>query len=309
MTGAQQAVETPPVPDLAAERTRKRKRFRLPTNSVVVVGALAWLLFVVVAAVLGPFFVTDPAHQDLSVSLVPPSFMGGVHQHILGADQLGRDELSMLLNGTRVSLAMSLVSLLTASMVGVAVGLAGGYFGGPVDTLLMRVVDVQMSIPGILLAVTVVSVLGPKIPSILLVLALYAWVVYARVTRSEVLSIRQREYVTAAIAVGCSPGRILWTHVLRNVVSPIIVISTLELPNLVIIQASLGYLGLGIPPPTVDLGGMISNGQKFLTAGEWWLTLFPGLVIALVVLAINVVGDWLRDYLDPRAHLVNAEAR
>jgi peptide/nickel transport system permease protein len=242
---------------------------------------------------------SDPTHQDLALSFSPPDVM----RHPFGTDQFGRDELSRVLSATRVSISVSVASLVVAGVVGVMIGLVSGYFGGAVEVVLMRALDVQMSIPGILLVITVATVLGPKISSVLLVLALYAWVMYARVIRAEVLSVRERAYITAARSLGGSPWWILRKHVLRNVTSSIIIITTLQLPSLIIIQASLGYLGLGIPPPSSDLGAMVAEGQKFLTTGEWWVTLVPGMVIASIVLAINALGDWVRDFFDPRARL------
>jgi peptide/nickel transport system permease protein len=188
-------------------------------------------------------------------------------------------------------------------VIGIALGLLSGYAGGPVDEVVMRVVDVELSIPSVLMALTVVTILGPRVTTVILVLVVYGWVVYARLTRGQVLSLRERDFVLALRGLGASSLRIAVRHVLPNAAIPLIVLSTLELPNLIIIEASLGYLGLGIPPPTPTWGSMISDGQKLLTTGIWWPTAVPGLAIALLILSVNILGDWLRDRLDPRAGL------
>jgi len=277
--------------------TTLRRLLRSPSGA----GGAA-LLAVLFVAAFGMSFVTpyDPAAQNLSVPVHAPSLVpvdGEVH--LLGTDQLGRDVLSRLLVGLRISLMVALTVVPLSILLGLTVGLVTGYRGGWIDIILMRVVDAQLSIPSLLLAVTVVAVLGTGLTQIVAVLVIAGWPGYARVIRAEVLALRQREFAAAARAVGASDGRILAKHVLPNVLPTVLVLATLHLPIVIVFEAALSFLGLGIQPPTPSLGQMIASAQD-LVWQAWWMPAIPGVVITIVVLAFNLLGDRLRDVLDPR---------
>lgn len=266
-------------------------------------GALgAGLLAVLVAAAFGASWLTpyDPAAQDLRLTVRPPSLapVGG-HLHVLGTDQLGRDILSRLLVGLRISLLVALAVVPLSLLLGLAAGMVTGYRGGWLDLALMRVVDAQLAIPTLLLMVAVVAVLGSGLLQIVLVLVIAGWPTYARVVRAEVLALRDREFVAAARALGASDGRILGRHVLRNLVPTVLVLATLQLPVVIVLEAALSFLGLGIQPPTPSLGQMLGHSQEVVWRA-WWMPTIPGVAITLLVLAFNLMGDRLRDVLDPR---------
>ncbi len=219
--------------------------------------------------------------------------------HVLGTDELGRDLLSRLLVGVRVSLLVAFGVVPFSMALGSAVGLASGYFGGTIDVVLMRFVDMQLAIPTLLFMLAVVAALGSGFGQILLVLVVAGWPAYARIVRAEVLSLREREYVYAARAIGAGETRILGRHVLTNIMPTLIVLATLQLPIVVVWEAALSFLGLGIQPPTPSLGQMLGRSQRMVW-DAWWLPTIPGLAISLVVLAFNLLGDRVRDVLDPR---------
>jgi peptide/nickel transport system permease protein len=202
--------------------------------------------------------------------------------------------------GARISLLVGFGSVLLAAVIGALMGVIAGFAGGWLDDLIGRVIDVQLAIPYFLLAVALVMVLGSSLRNVILVLVLYGWTVYARLVRGQTLSVRERDYVVAARTVGASTPRIVGRHVLPNVISPMIVMATLEVANMIIFEAGLSFLGLGVQPPTPSWGGMLADGRDYIPAGTWWPATFPGLAISLTVLCLNLVGDWLRDLLDPR---------
>jgi ABC-type dipeptide/oligopeptide/nickel transport system permease subunit len=262
----------------------------------------AALLAVLTAAAFGaswapPF---DPAAQDLSVTVRPPSLtpIRG-HVHVLGTDQLGRDILSRLLVGLRISLLVALAVVPLSLLLGLATGMVTGYRGGWLDLALMRLVDAQLAIPTLLLMIAVVAVLGSGLLQIVLVLVIAGWPTYARVVRAEVLALREREFVAAARAVGASDARILGRHVLHNVLPTVLVLATLQLPVVIVLEAALSFLGLGIQPPIPSLGQMLGHSQEMVWRA-WWMPTIPGVAITLLVLAFNLMGDRLRDVLDPR---------
>jgi peptide/nickel transport system permease protein len=270
-------------------------RDRLALLGLAVVAAS--LLLAMVAPALAP---TDPVRNDLLARLAPPAWVeGGSWQHPLGTDTLGRDVVSRLLYGARVSLIVGFSAVVVAGVLGLALGLAAGYYGGRIDEALMRVGDVQLAFPALVLAVAVLAVVGSGLGSIVLVLGVTGWVTYARIARGETISLRHREFVEGARALGAGDAAILWRHVLPNVLPSITVVATFSVARTIIAEASLSFLGLGLPPPAPSWGAMLDEGRNYLTTG-WWLALFPGLAILAVVLGINVVGDWLRDTLDPR---------
>jgi peptide/nickel transport system permease protein len=250
----------------------------------------------------GASFVTpySPAAQNLALTVRPPSLapLDG-KLHLLGTDQLGRDIFSRLLVGLRISLLVALTVVPLSVFCGLAVGMVTGYRGGWLDVALMRLVDAQLSIPTLLLAVAVVAVIGTGLVQIVAVLVIAGWPGYARVVRAEVLALREREFAAAARAVGASDARILVQHVLPNVFPTVLVLGTLHLPVVIIFEAALSFLGLGIQPPTPSLGQMIGQAQD-LVWQAWWMPTIPGVAITLVVLAFNLLGDRMRDVLDPR---------
>jgi peptide/nickel transport system permease protein len=272
----------------------RRRRRPMPPGSVIF-GVVVLLLVVVSAAgadLLAPF---GPTAQNLRERLQPP-LVGG---HLLGSDTLGRDILSRVMYGGRVSLVVGVSAATLAGSLGVLLGLLAGFLGGWWDAVLSRVADVQQAIPFLILAIAVAVILGPSLINVVLVLAVTTWVSYFRVVRAEVLSVRESLLVDAARVMGAGQGRILLRHVLPNVSASIIVIGSVMVANMIIFEASLSFLGLGVPPPTPTWGRMVFEGVQYVDSA-WWLALCPGVAIVLTVLAINLIGDWLREVLDPR---------
>ena len=211
----------------------------------------------------------------------------------------GPDLLSRLLYGAQVSLLVAAVTVLLSGSVGVLLGLVSGFYGGRLDNMLMAIAEVQLAFPFILLAIAIISALGPSLTNTVLALAIASWVSYARIVRAETLSLREREYTTAARALGASNGRILFRHLLPLAATPILVIATLEIARMIVIESSLSFLGLGVQPPRASWGSMVADGRDYLLIA-WWLSVFPGVAITLTVMSVNMLGDWLRDALDPR---------
>ena len=238
--------------------------------------------------------------MSLENRLKPPNWLsGGSSTYLLGTDPLGRDMLSRVIWAARTSLGIAGISVLVAMVFGVMMGLFSGYYGGWLDGLVMRLADIQLSFPYLLLAIAVMALLKPTLANLILVLALRSWVVYARTVRGSVLVAKQREFVEATAALGATDRRIITRHITPNVIAPIIVISSFQLAELIIAESSLSFLGLGVQPPTPSWGGMLSQGREYLTSA-WWLGVFPGLAIIMTVLGINLFGDALRDAMDPR---------
>jgi peptide/nickel transport system permease protein len=275
-------------------RPRRRVSFRA-------VFGFSVLLLMGGAAVFAPQLAPwDPGRQMLLKRLKPPMWQErGLREHPLGTDHLGRDILSRILHGGRISLGVGLTAVTLAALIGVTLGLLAGFFGGRTDAFIMRVVDVFLAIPYILLAMGVVFSLGPSLLNVILVMGVTRWVQFARIVRADVLSIREREFVAGARARGNRPLRLLLHHVLPNALTPIIVVATLELAFMIIYESALSFLGLGVQPPTPTWGWMLADGRNYI-ATAWWLATLPGLAIMLTVLAVNLLGDWLRDTLDPR---------
>jgi peptide/nickel transport system permease protein len=259
------------------------------------------LVAVVVIAIFAPLMAPhSPTKQNLREKNVPPAwYVKGSSNHVLGTDYLGRDILSRVLYGARVSLLVAGISLSTGLLVGSTLGLVAGYFGGWLDEIVLRMVDVWMSLPFLLVALVVAVVIGPSFGTVMGLLALIAWAGFVRNVRAEVLSLRQRDYVALARVAGASNSRILAWHMLPGVLNTIVVIATLRVGQLILAEASLSFLGAGIPPPTPAWGIMVAEGRDYL-ATAWWSSFFPGIAIFLVVMALNFLGDWLRDHLDPR---------
>ncbi|WP_393087423.1 ABC transporter permease [Streptomyces sp. LN704] len=282
-------------PRAAALRTLLRNRLAVAALAVLAI----MLVFALFAPLIAPY---DPNAQDLLMRLQPPAWQsGGSGAHLLGTDQLGRDLLSRVVYGTRVSLLVGAGAALLAGVIGTAVGLASGYFGGWPDRVLMRLADVQLAFPAILLALAIVGFLGSGLWYVILVLGFTGWVSYARVVRSEVMSLRSRDFVTEARAIGVTDSVIMRRHLLPNVMAPLATIATLHVAAAIVAEASLSYLGLGVPRETVTWGSMLADGQLYLGT-SWWVAVFPGIALMITSLAVNITGDALRDVADPKAY-------
>ena len=281
--------------------TQWRKILRKLVENKGAVFGLIMVLRVIFSAVFAPWISPhDPTLQDVEKRLIPPIYEEGADpNYLLGTDHLGRDIVSRLIYGARISIVVSISAVALSAIAGTLIGLFSGFYGGKVDSFFMRIADVQLAFPFILLAIAIIAVLGPDLQNIIITMAITGWVIYARVVRAEVLSLREKEFILSVKALGGSNGRIIFNHLLPNVIPPIIVIVTLEMARMIIMEAALSFLGLGIQPPTPTWGGMLADGRVYL-ATSWWLATFPGLVIMVVVLGINLLGNWLRDMLDPR---------
>lgn len=265
------------------------------------VGALL-ITGIVLVSLLAPFLdLPDPTRGDLRARLVGPTWTGLFEPgaHPLGTDEVGRDILSRLVHGSRITLLVATTAVVLGGIVGTMLGIWAGYKGGLVDRVLMRLVDIQLAVPLMLLALLVVAALGPSLRNVVLVLALTSWIRYARIIRAQVLSLREREFVQSAHAIGASSLRIMFLHILPNVLTPALVVGTLELARVIIMDSALSFLGLGVQPPTPSWGRMLADGRVYISSA-WWAVTFPGLAIVLTVLSVNLFGDWLRDYFDPK---------
>jgi len=267
---------------------------RLLKNFAFTFGA-ALTLFLVTMALAAPLLAPfDPNVQDTSRRLEAPS-----HDHLLGLDDLGRDVLSRILFGARVSLRVGFSVVIIGSLIGVLLGSIAGYFGGAADLIVMRICDILLAFPGILLAIALVAVMGPSLNNVIFALAIINWVGYARLVRGQVLKVREMEYVTAAKALGARSPRVILRHVLPNVINPIIVMATLGLAGVILAEAALSFLGLGVQPPTPSWGKMLDSGRRYLGVANH-LAIFPGAAIMLAVMGLNFLGDGLIDALDPK---------
>jgi peptide/nickel transport system permease protein len=264
-------------------------------NGLGVIGLILAALAVLVALAAPILAPHNPFIGDLTQGLRPPGTPG----HPLGTDQLGRDTLSRVLYGARVALFIGLCTVLVTAIVGGLLGLLAGFFGGWSGQVLMRLCDVQLSFPFILLALTINAIVGLGLRNIIISLSAAGWVVYARVVRGEVLSVKQRDFVQAAAALGTSRARILFRHILPNVAPSIIIVASLQFSQFIVAEAAISFLGFGVQPPTPAWGSMLSESRDFLYVA-WWLAAFPGAALALTALGVNLVGDWLRDVLDPK---------
>ncbi|MDE1161482.1 MAG: ABC transporter permease [Acidobacteriaceae bacterium] len=291
------AVSTPVRRSVTRRVWRSLCRAKWPLLAMIILG------LIVLAAVFGPMLAThDPNRQDIIARLKPP--LSYAHRgrlfFLLGTDGLGRDVLSRLLYGARISLIVALISVLVGGVLGTFLGTIAGYFGGWIDDVLMRLADIQLAFPFILLAIIFMLVLGPGMANLILVLGIGQWVTYARIARGQTMLQREREYIEAARALGQKTPGILFTGILPNILSPLIIIGSFNIASVILAEAALSFLGLGVPTTTPTWGGMLAESRDQLLAGRWWLALFPGVAIMLTVLSFNLLGDWLRDYLDPR---------
>jgi peptide/nickel transport system permease protein len=244
----------------------------------------------------------DPARQNLIERLKPPFERNedGVIEFYLGTDALGRDILSRLIYGARISIAVGIMAVIVGGFLGTVLGLNAGFFGGRLEDVIMRLADLQLAFPFILLAIMVLVVLGAGVLNLILVLAIGQWVTYARITRGTTISEREKEYVEASRCIGVGNTRIIFRSILPNILAPLIVIASFNVASVILAEAALSFLGLGVPPTVPTWGGMLAESRDQLLGGFWWLAFFPGLAIMLVVLSLNIIGDWLRDFLDPR---------
>ena len=293
---------------LPAERAAARREWvafvrRLARRRTALFGLVVVAL--VFAAALGAPWLTayDPTEQDITNRLKPPGSPDpSGRMHLLGTDHLGRDLLARVIFGARPALMVGFAAVAISGILGMVVGLLSGYFGGRTDDVFMRLADIQLAFPFILLAIAVIGVLGPSLPVIIVVIGVSSWVVYARVVRGSVLSLREREFVQAAQALGSGDGRILLRHILPNALTPWLVVATLDMARVIVLESALSFLGLGVQPPTPTWGGMLADGRVYISTA-WWLATFPGLAILVTVLGINLFGDGLRDTLDPRLNV------
>ena len=273
---------------------------RLARRKTVLIGFLL-LIIAIIVAILAPILAPlDPNTQNITARLMPPGWENGDgFVHLLGTDQLGRDVLSRLIYGSRISIMVAVGAVFLGGFIGLVVGLVSGYAGGRIDNILMRLVDIQLAFPFILLALTMVAVLGPSIINVVLVLSVTSWISYARVVRSSVLSIKNLEYIEATKAAGTNTFSILFRHILPNITSPFIVVASFQVATLIIAESSLSFLGLGVPSSIPTWGGMLADGREYMT-DAWWIAIFPGLMLMVVALSANLFGDGLRDVLDPK---------
>jgi peptide/nickel transport system permease protein len=275
------------------------RRFRLgdfPLLPVVILGTIGFVA--IFAEFLAPH---NPEVGMLTARFKPPFWMErGSYEYLLGTDQLGRDVLSRLIFGARVSMVVGLTAVLVAGIIGTTLGIISGYLGGWVDQVVMRLTDTWLALPSLTFAIFLAAIVGPSMWNIVIILGGVYWTRYARVVRGEVLSLKEREFVRLAVVAGCSKMKIMLRHVLPNVLNSAIVLATLMLGVVIVAEASLSFLGVGVPPPEPAWGLMLSDGKQGLMVGYWWLTVFPGTCIVLMVLSANVLGDWLRVKLDPQ---------
>jgi peptide/nickel transport system permease protein len=243
----------------------------------------------------------NPEVGSLTARFKPPFWLkGGSTEYLLGTDQLGRDVLSRLIFGARVSMVVGFTAVIFAGVVGTTLGIISGYLGGWVDQVIMRLTDTWLALPALTFAIFLAAIVGPSMWNIVIILGVTYWTRYARVIRGEVLSLKEREFVRLAIVAGCSKMTIMWRHILPNIINSAVVLGTLMVGVVIITEATLSFLGVGVPPPEPAWGLMLSDGKQGLMVGYWWLTVFPGACIVLMVLSANVLGDWLRIKLDPQ---------
>ena len=290
MNGTRVATATMPwrIPSLRIEG--------FPWIPVIIIGVIA--LVAIFADAIAPY---NPEIGVLGDRFRPPAWQaGGSQAHLLGTDHVGRDVLSRLIFGARVSMVVGFTAVIVAGIIGTGLGILSGYLGGWVDQVIMRITDTWLALPALTFAIFLAAVVGPSMWNIVIILAAVYWTRYARVIRGEVLSLRERDFVRLAIVAGCSKKTIMRRHILPNVVNSAIVLGTLMLGVVIVTEAALSFLGVGVPPPKPAWGLMLADGKKGLMAGYWWLTVLPGLCIMFMVLSANLIGDWLRVKLDPQ---------
>lgn len=302
-------------PDAVWKNLKNSHAYHSFVSSKVAMFSLAvfavYLLLALLAPLIAPYNPYDLAVLDIMDSEIPPAWQAdGEQRFLLGTDAQGRDMLSTILYGTRISLMIGICAVILQASIGIVVGLCAGYFGGKIDSLLMRIADIQLSFSTLMVAIVVLAVFQAAfgaeryselaLPMLILVIGIAEWPQYARTVRATVLAEKHKEYVDAARVMGFRPMRIMVRHILPNSLSPILVISTVQVANAIISEASLSFLGLGMPVSEPSLGSLISSGFDYIFSGSWWITTIPALVLVLLVLVMNLLGDWLRDVLNPK---------
>ncbi len=276
------------------ERLRRYLRSKFFVAGGIVVAAI------LILALIAPYIVPhNPEKPDLGNRLQPPALAAGWSGHLLGTDPLGQDVLSRLLAGARYSLAIAVVAVVVSGCIGAVAGLVAGYYGGWVDTIIMRIGDIQLSIPAMLLAIAIVAVLGPNLVNLMIVLIITSWVQYARVIRGSVLVIRDYDFVSAARVIGFSNYRIMTSEILPNILTPLLIVSSQQIGFMILMEAAMSFLGLGVQPPTPSWGVMIADGREYISSAPW-VVLAPGIALMVTVLGFNFLGDGLRDIFDPK---------
>ncbi len=293
-------IEAKTEPDKAARMSTRRRGLWASIRRAPVIPLTIVVLFVVIS-LFGEWLTVVPANeQNLRLRFLPPAWLdGGNPRFLLGTDNLGRDVLSRIIVGANASFVVTMSALAFGSALGSVIGLTSGYFGGRLDSFIMRMADGMMAFPLVLAALLLVAVIGPGIYTVVIAASLILWARFARLIRSEVLSVRERDFVKLARIAGASDLRIMFIHILPNVLNSVVVLLTLQLGFVIIVEATLSFLGAGVPPPTPTWGQMVASGRTYIDTA-WWISLFPGLAIAGVVLSFNLLGDRLRDYLDPK---------
>lgn len=297
--------DTAPATAIAKPESQRRKTMRRAWRSLLAAKwplvAIFILTIVAICAIFGPWISPlDPNRQDIMRRLADPMTEGSRGMFWLGTDGLGRDILSRLIYGARISLLVGICAIMVGGTIGVMAGLCAGYFGGIVDDIIMRLGDIQLAFPFILLAIMFLVILGPGVVNIIIVLGIGQWVTYARIVRAQTLSLREKEYVEAARALGDPTFFVIFRTILPNIVAPLTVIASFNVASVILSEASLSFLGLGVPPNVPTWGAMLADSRDQLLANKWWLAFFPGIAIVMTVLSFNILGDWLRDFLDPR---------
>jgi peptide/nickel transport system permease protein len=276
-----------------------RTVFQAKRYPVVPVAIL--VLFLIIPAVFAPLVAPhDPLKGSLSKRLKPPVWAeGGSIEYPLGTDKMGRDLLSRMIYGARISLVVSFIAVFVGGLIGTTLGVMSGYFGGKLDTLIMRLVDIELAIPTILLALILVSAIGPSFGTVIMLISLVIWTRYARQARAETLIVKEQDFVARARVAGASHSRIMLRYILPNIVNTLVVLATLQVGTIILLESTLSFLGVGIPRPTPAWGVMVADGRELIVTA-WWVSMFPGVGIMLTVLSLNLFGDWLRDHLDPK---------
>ena len=286
---------------LAPRESRFAFLHRIRLGNMPLIPTLILVSIALVAIFANQLAPHNPEVGSLTARFKPPFWVtGGSTRYLLGTDQLGRDVLSRLIFGARVSMVVSLTAVIFAGVLGTALGIISGYLGGIIDRVIMRVTDAWLALPALTFAIFLAAIVGPSMWNIVIILGLTYWTRYARVIRGEVLSLKEREFVRLAIVAGCPKWTIMLRHILPNVINSAVVLGTLMVGVVIITEATLSFLGVGVPPPQPAWGLMLSDGKQSLMVGRWWLSIFPGLCIMLMVLSANILGDWLRVKIDPQ---------
>lgn len=293
--------KTPIVDEEQPAPPAAKRKFRMWKNGWTMIPFwIIFFLFVAVALFPSLFATHNPTLNELSVRLKPPGFVGPDGSvYWLGTDELGRDIWSRIVHGARVSLSVALAAVFISGLLGGFLGMIAGYYRGGLGATIMRIADILLSIPFLLLAIITVAVLGPNLLNLIIVLGIARWPRYARVTQSATLATVNRDFVKASAALGAKSGRLLFKHVLPEIIPPLVVVATLEVGLMILFEASLSFIGLGVQPPKPSWGSMLSTGQQYVSTA-WWIATFPGLAIFLIVLTVNIIGDYVRDRLDPK---------